>query len=174
MSAAPAKILVSACLLGQRVRYDGRAATASHPCVERWRREGRIVPFCPEVAGGLPVPRPAAEIVGGDGSGVLRGEAEVRSRGGDDVSAAFLRGAEEALAQAEEQGIRVALLKERSPSCGSRAIYDGSFSGRVVVGMGVTAALLREHGVAIFSEAQIEEADAWLRELDVDGTMAPE
>ena len=157
------KILVSSCLLGERVRYHGGAATLDHPVLERWRDEGRIVAVCPEVAGGLSTPRPAAEIVGGDGTAVIQRAAFVRRKDGADLSRAFLTGAETALALVREHGIRAALLKDGSPSCGRHVIYNGTFTGTRTPGEGVTAAALRAAGVRVFSEAEIEEADAFLR-----------
>lgn len=151
------KVLVSACLLGQPVRYDGRAS--GHPdLLKQWQAEGRVVPLCPEVAGGLPTPRPAAEIQGGQGGQVLDGQVQVLTVAGEDVSAAFLSGARQALALVRRHGIRVAVLKSGSPSCGNRLTYDGSFSGVKVPGEGVVAALLRREGVRVFSELELDEA----------------
>jgi uncharacterized protein YbbK (DUF523 family) len=162
------KILVSACLLGERVRYHGGDAECEHPALERWRREGRLIAVCPEVAGGLPTPRPPAEIVGpraGDGTDV-RQLAVVRTRDGTDVTAAYLAGADEALELVERHGIRVAILKDGSPSCGTSFTYDGTFSGARLAAPGVTAAMLAAHGVRLFSEREIDAADAWLRLLE--------
>lgn len=150
------KILISACLVGREVRYDGRASTAPGDLVEHWQSEGRLVPVCPEVAGGLSVPRPAVEIDGGDGADVVDGQARLRTGEGVDVTDAFVAGAEHALEVARREKIRVAVLKARSPSCGSSSIYDGTFSGTLREGSGVTAALLREHGIAVFSEEELE------------------
>ncbi|MBF8754129.1 DUF523 domain-containing protein [Pseudomonas guariconensis] len=151
------KVLVSACLLGQPVRYDGR--DSGHPdLLQRWQAEGRVVPLCPEVAGGLPTPRPPAEIPGGQGAAVLDGQAQVVTVTGLDVSEAFLAGARQALALVREHGIRVAVLKAGSPSCGNRLTYDGTFSGVKVPGEGVTTALLRREGVQVFSELELEDA----------------
>lgn len=158
------RVLVSACLLGQAVRYDGRDAARSHPILQRWADEGRIVALCPEVAGGLPIPRPAAEIEpGADGQAVWQGLARVRVRDGGDVSEAFLEGARQAFALVGRHDIAVAVLKEGSPSCGSGYIYDGRFQGGRVPAMGVTAACLAEAGLPVFSEHQLEAADACLR-----------
>jgi len=145
--------LVSACLLGMSTAYDGGA----HPQAEMvaLAARGQVVPVCPEVAGGLGIPRPPAEIVGGDGGDVLDGRARVVTRAGEDVTTAYLRGAELALAAAERYGVAAAILKQRSPSCGSGSIYDGTHSGRLEPGMGVTAALLRRHGIAIWSEKDL-------------------
>ena len=160
-------ILVSACLIGRPVRYDGAHQRSSHPALQRWLAQGRVVPVCPEVAGGLPVPRAPAEIVGlGGGPAVLAGQAQVMDAQGRVLSAAFVAGAQQALALAQAQGIRVALLKEGSPSCGSQRIYDGRFAGLSLPGQGVSAALLRAAGLRVFSEDQWDEADRWLHELD--------
>ncbi|UTW06148.1 DUF523 domain-containing protein [Pseudomonas benzenivorans] len=159
------KVLVSRCLLGHPVRYDG-GAHGPYGLLERWQAEGRVVALCPEVAGGLPTPRPPAEIPGGQGAQVLDGLLPVLSVDGDDLSAAFLAGARQALALVERQQIRLAVLKARSPSCGNRENYDGSFSGRRVAGEGVTAALLRRAGVQVFSEEQLAEAEAALQALE--------
>ncbi len=161
-----ARVLVSACLLGREVRYDGGANEQDSGILIRWRDENRIVSFCPEVAGGLGVPRPPAETVGGDGYDVWNGEARVVTNGGVDVTEAFCRCAEAALEAARNAGARVAVLKARSPSCGSRRVYDGSFSKTLVDGAGVTAALLQSHGIAVFNEETLEAADRALREID--------
>lgn len=157
------KVLVSACLLGDAVRHDGRHKRLDHEILRRWVEAGRVVAICPEVAGGLPVPRPAAEIESGaGGAAVLDGRAKVRDLHGTDVTAAFVAGAQRALQLAIESGARVAVLKQRSPSCGSRESYDGSFSGLRVTQPGVTAALLAAHGIAVFGEEQIAEAERML------------
>ncbi len=163
-------VLVSACLLGQRVRYDGADRFCDHPVLQRWSQEGRIVTVCPEVSGGLPVPRPRSEIVAGhDGMTVLAGTARVVSIEGCDVSAHFVRGAQHARELALGRRIRIAVLKEGSPSCGTAEIGDGTFSGTRVPGSGVTAALLRQSGIHVFSETQFEEADALLKALEAAG-----
>ncbi|AQZ69794.1 Purine nucleoside phosphorylase [[Actinomadura] parvosata subsp. kistnae] len=161
------KILVSACLMGRKVRYDGGAKTSSDAWLAGWREEGRLVPFCPEVSGGLPVPRPAAEIEGGaGGAAVLAGAARVLASDGSDVTAEFLAGARQALAVARTHGIRVAVLKEGSPSCGALAVYDGTFQGHKVPGQGVTTALLERSGIRVFNEEQVPEAAGYLRTLE--------
>ena len=150
------KILISACLLGERVRYHGGDARSEHPILRRWQGEGRLVPLCPEVTGGLATPRPAAEItVTPEGRRVL-------TAAGQDVTDAFERGAEAAANACAAHGIRIAILKDASPSCASHSIYDGSFSGRHVEGLGVTAARLRAAGVRIFSESEIDSAASYL------------
>jgi uncharacterized protein YbbK (DUF523 family) len=126
--------------------------------LQQWVDEGRVVPLCPEVAGGLPTPRAAAEIPGGQGGEVLDGAAAVITTDGADVSAEFLSGAYQALELVQKHGIRIAVLKANSPSCGNLLTYDGTFSGVKVSGEGVTAALLRRYGVQVFSELQLPEA----------------
>ena len=154
--------LVSACLLGIPCAYDGGARLQAG--LTALAARGRVVPVCPEVAGGLPVPRPPAEIVGGDGDDVLDGRARVVTVEGEDVTEAYLRGAECALGTARRYGIVTAILKQRSPACGVSCIYDGTYSGRLIPGQGVTAALLRRHGVAVWPEEKIGENQASLSE----------
>ena len=136
------RILGSACLLGCRCRCDG----ASKPVagIEMLAACHTLVPVCPEQLGGLPTPRPPAE---------RRGD-RVVTRGGGDVTAQYCRGAEEALRLCRLLGCQAALLKERSPSCGCGAVYDGSFTGTLVPGDGVTAELLRQAGVPVSGESR--------------------
>jgi uncharacterized protein YbbK (DUF523 family) len=158
------KVLVSACLLGSPVRYNGSARLSHHAVLQRWQLEGRVIPLCPEVAVGFPTPRPAAELDGtADGAAVLAGEARVVEKGGRDVSDLYREAAGIALDEAVANGCRFALLTDGSPSCGSSFVYDGSFSGRRVTGRGTTTALLQKHGVRVFSEAEIDRLDAILR-----------
>jgi uncharacterized protein YbbK (DUF523 family) len=164
--ASMVKVLVSACLLGEKVRYNGAAAAASSAILTQWLDEGRVVPFCPEVAGGLGVPRPAAEIAGGAGESVLAGLASVVTASGADLTSHFRRGAELALAAARANDARVAILKDGSPSCGSGSIHDGTFSGRKRDGQGVTTALLERHGIRVFSEAEFTDAANYLAGLE--------
>ena len=159
------KILVSRCLLGHRVRYDG-GAHGPFDLLGVWQSEGRIVPLCPEVAGGLPTPRPPAEIPGGLGGAVLDGRVAVVTVGGEDVTTAFVAGAEAALELIARHGIRLAVLKARSPSCGNLENYDGSFSGTRVAGEGVTAAALKRAGVAVFNETELVAAQRLLAALE--------
>lgn len=132
----------------------------------QWQLHGRIIPICPEVAGGLAVPRPPAEIVSGDGRRVLAGHARVRTNDGSDVTAAYVAGAEHAVELAMHYGARVAVLKSRSPSCGIGGVYDGTFTGTLTDGMGVTAAALSDRGVRVFDETQLQEANAVLAFFD--------
>lgn len=144
------KLAVSACLLGEPCRYDGGAKGHAAVCALA-KREGALA-LCPEGLGGLPIPRLPSEIVGGDGADVLGGRARVVDSAGADVTAAFLLGARRALALCEEAGVREAVLKARSPSCGAGTIYDGSFSGKTRPGWGVAAALLRQNGIRVRTE----------------------
>lgn len=160
------RVLVSACLLGEKVRYNGADATSGSPILGRWLSEGRVVPFCPEVAGGLGVPRPAAEIQGDGGGAVLAGAARILTATGVDATASFLHGANLAVEQAQTENVRLAVLKDGSPSCGSRSIYDGSFRGERIAGQGVTAALLEAHGIRVFSEAELDEAAHYIDDLE--------
>lgn len=139
--------LVSACLAGVPCRHNGRSKESAK--LADMVRRGAAVTVCPEVAGGLGTPRRPAEIVGGDGEDVLDGRARVVDDSGKDVTETFLRGAQRALEQARRTGATVAVLTDRSPSCGSQEIHDGTFSGTRQPGVGVTAALLARHGIEV-------------------------
>ena len=139
------KLLVSACLLGCRCRYDG--AAKRHPQALRLAKQYILVPVCPEQLGGLPTPRPPAE---------RRGE-RVLTGTGTDVTEQYRRGAEETLRLCRVLCCGAAVLKERSPSCGAGTVYDGTFSGVLASGDGVTAALLRDGGIPVYGESQIEK-----------------
>lgn len=152
------RILVSACLLGQPVRYDGRGKALKDSLLERWSGEGRLVPICPEISAGFGTPRPAAEIMAGsDGLDVLAGTARVIEATGADVTGPIIEGARLALEAARQAGCRFALLTDGSPSCGSTFIYAGGFDGRFKPGVGVVAALLAAEGISVFPESQIAE-----------------
>lgn len=141
---------VSACMAGVPCRFDGQAkptATAQE-LVER----GEAVLLCPEELGGLPTPRPPAEIVGGDGDDVLDGHATVRTADGMDVTEEYVRGARRAADLAQEHGVTSAVLKSKSPACGCSKIYDGTHSGAMVAGRGVFAAELLRRGIAVEEE----------------------
>lgn len=138
------RILISACLLGTRCRYDG--ASKGQPLVKALAERHTLVPVCPEQLGGLPTPRPPAERQGGT----------VRTRSGIDVTDQYRRGAEETLRLCRLLGCEAAVLKERSPSCGRGQIYDGTFSGTLTAGDGVTAELLTANGIPVYGESQIE------------------
>ena len=138
------KLLISACLLGLPCRYDG--ASKPQPWVEALAARYELVPVCPEQLGGLPTPRNPSE---------RRGDRVVMNTGAD-VTAQYRRGAEGALTLCRLLGCQGAVLKERSPSCGSGEIYDGTFTGTRIPGDGVTAELLKRHGIAVYGESKVE------------------
>ena len=143
-------ILVSACLAGFDVRYDG-----SHNMNEKIRElfaENKAIPICPEILGGLSIPREPAEIVGGVGEDVLDGQAKVITNTGKDVTDHFIKGAYETLKFAQKWDAKTVVLKEKSPSCGSSMIYNGEFNGSKIEGNGVTTALLKRKGIQVLSE----------------------
>ena len=161
-------ILISRCLLGEKVRYDGGTKRLQHPLLDLWQQQQRLIPICPEMAGELGCPRPAAEIIGGDGRRVLSGDTQVHRLDHSDISAAFIQGAQAALALCQQHQIRFALLKSRSPSCGNQGCYDGSFQNRFLDnGIGVTAALLSQHGIQIFDETQLDALATALAETAI-------
>ena len=137
-------LLISACLLGIPCRYDGKSVPKAD--VTALSAKYNLIPICPEIYGGLPTPRTPSERIGEN----------VIMRDGTDVTENYKRGAEASLQFALANGCRKALLKERSPSCGKNMIYDGSFTGTLVPGNGVTAQLLSDHGIEIFGESEIE------------------
>ena len=139
------KILISACLLGLPCRYDG--ASKPQPWVEELARHHELIPVCPEQMGGLPTPRNPSE---------RRGDRVVMCTG-EDVTEQYRRGAACALRLYQLLGCKAAMLKERSPSCGCGAVYDGTFTGTHTAGDGVTAALLRAHGIHVLGESQVLE-----------------
>jgi uncharacterized protein YbbK (DUF523 family) len=139
--------LVSACLLGLNCNF--KAENWLKPELLEEFKKGNLFPVCPEVQGGLPVPRVPSEIQGGTGVDVIEGKAKVVNMQGKDVTAQFLKGANEALRIAQAVGAKEALLTERSPSCGCGKIFDGSFKDKFIVGDGVTAALLKKNGIKV-------------------------
>ncbi len=138
-------IAVSACLLGQRCRYNGEIKPWSG--VAELEKSFRIIPVCPELLGGLPVPREPSEISGD----------RVITRSGKDVTNAFVTGAEKTLESVKRNGCVAALLKERSPSCGRGLVHNGLFDGGMVSGNGIAADLLERNGIPVFGESQIQE-----------------
>jgi len=160
MKSATSSLLVSACLAGDACRYDGTAKPSSSATALLTVLEEKglaIVKCCPECAGGLATPRAPAEIEPGfTADDVLAGRGRVLTQKGDDVTAAYVKGAQAALSLCEEHHVRLALLKARSPSCGAADVYDGTFSGQLLPGCGVTAALLQKHGIRIMDEEDAE------------------
>ena len=146
-------ILVSACLLGLPTRYDASARTDERVLAHLEQEDLIPVPVCPEQLAGLPTPRPPCRFAAGDGATLLQGQGALVTADGRDMSEAFRRGAFETLAVARLCRCESALLKERSPSCGSHFVHRGE---DIVSGQGVAAALLRRHGVEVFSEEEVE------------------
>ncbi|MFH0778238.1 MAG: DUF523 domain-containing protein [Candidatus Eisenbacteria bacterium] len=140
-------VLVSACLAGVRCRYDGGSCPDEE--VMSLLSASRAIPVCPEQLGGLPTPREAAEIQGGDGAHVLRGTAKVIDKKGRDVTQNFVLGAQQVVELAKAAGVKTALLKSESPSCGLGRIVSG---GRLVDGDGVLASLLKQNGISVISK----------------------
>ena len=140
------RILVSACLLGTPCRYDGKSKP--HPLIKELIEKHQVIPVCGEVMGGLPTPRIPSERIGSD---------KVMNQEGVDVTENYRRGAEEVLRLGRLFGCNVAILKEKSPSCGSGKIYDGTFTRTLTDGYGVTAELLKENGFRILGESDLEE-----------------
>lgn len=147
------KILISACLIGEKVKYDGNDNCLNEAIIQQWHEEGVLVPLCPEVLGGLSVPRPACEVV--------EGTRMVICKTGEDVTYEFDKGAHESLRIAQEEGVVMAILKARSPSCGKDIIYDGSFTSTRVHDSGITCKVLQESGIAVFSEEELALAEAF-------------
>ncbi len=145
--APPPALLVSACLLGVPCNHRGEASPSA--AVEALGARYRLIPVCPETLGGLPTPRPAAE---------LQPDGTVRTAAGDDVTAAYRRGADAAVALATGVGASEAVLKARSPSCGCHEVYDGTFTRTRIAGLGVAAAALAAAGVAVRSDGDVEAA----------------
>ena len=138
-------VLISACLLGMDCRYDGKNKKIEHQLLQKLQEKYTLVPVCPEIYGGLPIPREPVE---------RRGDRFV-SKSGVDVTQQYQRGAQAALGLARTLHCQMAILKERSPSCGSVRIYDGSFTGNLMVADGVTAELLMQNGIRVCGESQI-------------------
>ena len=139
------KILISACLVGDNCKYNG--GNNLNPQLEALLEKYELIPFCPEVEGGLPIPRNPSEIKGN----------RVVMNNDKDVTREYELGARKALMLCLYLKIKIAVLKERSPSCGTHQIHDGSFSNKLIDGMGVTARLLKENGIKVYSEEEISQ-----------------
>ncbi len=135
------KILVSACLLGEYVRYDGKIKEVSDK-IKELQEKYDVIPICPEVDGGLPTPRPQNEVSGDNVMNIL----------GEDVTKEFVKGAEIALEKALKYNVKKAVLKQSSPSCGTKKIYNGKFEDIKIDGMGITARLLAKNGIEVLGE----------------------
>lgn len=152
------KILVSKCLYGgEIVRYDGGDTTEKDKRFLKWKEEGRLIPVCPEVFGGLPTPRPDSQRIGA---------AQVMAQTGEDVTKEYTKGAEQALFLAKENHVAFCIMKQDSPSCGSKFIYDGTFTDTKVPGQGLAVEYLRNAGFRVFSEEDLDEAEQYLNELE--------
>ncbi|MFV0527399.1 MAG: DUF523 domain-containing protein [Lachnospiraceae bacterium] len=149
------KILVSECLYGGRiVRYDAGDVTETDSHFLQWKQEGRLVAICPEVFGALPIPRPDSQRVGD----------KVLTGAGTDVTAEYTTGALEALRLAQEHKVVCAIMKQDSPSCGSKFIYDGTFTDTKKPGEGLAVEYLRKAGIKVFAEEDLDEVELYLRE----------
>ncbi len=141
------KLLISSCLIGENVKYNGKNNAIDLTTLEK---KYTLIPFCPEVEGGLPTPRPPSEIVS-------QNPLKLKNNKGEDVTKFFITGAKKCLELAKKEGVKKALLKANSPSCSNDKVYDGTFSGRLVKGLGVTTKLLKDEGIEVFSEKEIEK-----------------
>ena len=138
------KILISACLVGDKTRYDGKSNY--HPLIKELLQKYELIPFCSEVEGGLSIPRVPSEVKGD----------KVFNKKGKDVTRNYVSGAEKALVICKYLDIKIAILKDGSPACGVHQIYDGNFTGHKIKGMGITASLLSQNGIKVISENEIE------------------
>lgn len=152
-------LLVSACLIGEPVRYDGKSCL--NILLKQLLINKKAHALCPELLCGFTTPRLPAEIVGGTGQDVLDGKAKITDSSGLDVTTLYLKGAYRTLEIAQHIKASCVVLKENSPSCGSQKIYNGTFQGEKIVGTGITTALLQRHGFEVISENEIED---WLAE----------
>ena len=143
-------ILVSSCLAGLDVRYNG--TNCLNDKIRKLVEENKAITICPELLGGFSTPREPAEIIGGNGEDVLDGKAKVVEKSGKDVTQLYIKGAYSTLKQAIKLNATLVVLKENSPSCGSLTIYNGEFTGKKIMGMGVTSALLKRNGIKVISE----------------------
>jgi uncharacterized protein YbbK (DUF523 family) len=148
-------ILVSSCLAGLEVRYNGTHCLDNK--IRKLLEENQAITVCPELFGGFSTPREPAEIVGGNGGDVLDGKAKVVEKSGRDVTGQYIKGAYATLRKAQEVDATVVILKEFSPSCGSSMIYNGEFKGKKIVGDGVTTALLKRNGIQVVSEERLAD-----------------
>ncbi|RXI42934.1 hypothetical protein CRU99_08645 [Malaciobacter mytili] len=144
------KILVSSCLLGENVRYDSKNSIYSIEDLQLFNKiilENKVFSICPEISGGLLTPREPAEII----------KNQVLTKTNENVTKEFIKGSIDSLNLCKKENIKVALLKAKSPSCGNNKIYDGTFSGILVDGMGITAKLLIENNIKVFNEKQLKD-----------------
>lgn len=149
------KILISACLMGEPVRYDGSHNILSLNDLKSLKENLELVPFCPEMEGGLDTPRIPAEIL----------KDKVINQNGEDVTKAFEKGAQKALEVCRKEEITIALLKSKSPSCGNNEIYDGTFSKKLINSSGVTAAALKEADISVYNEEELDKLMEYLKQI---------
>ncbi|WP_026073972.1 DUF523 domain-containing protein [Acetivibrio cellulolyticus] len=152
-------LLVSACLLGINCKYNG-GNNYNSDIIELMTKY-KLIPVCPEQLGGCATPRLPAEILDGEGQDVLEGMAKVIRKDGVDISGEFKKGAEEVLKIAQLLNVDLAILKARSPSCGAGNIYDGTFSGKLKKGNGVTAEILKSNGIKVITEEEIKTSEVF-------------
>lgn len=148
-------ILVSSCLCGEKCKYNGEDNLNID--VMAYLAQKEVMHVCPEVLGGLSTPRVPAEIVGGSARDVLKGNAKVMTKEGEDVTMAFIRGANKVLQIAKQFNAKQAVLKAKSPSCGKGEVYDGSFNHNLIVGNGITAEILLEEGIEVITEVELSK-----------------
>ena len=158
------KILVSSCLYGNAVRYNGCSKALRNEIFLKWKEEGRLIPVCPELDGGLDIPRMPSERTGRK---VIRFD-------GEDMSSEYAKGSIHALQAARENHVAFAVMKEKSPACGSSLIYDGEITGKTIHGEGTAVELLRNAGITVFSEHEIMEAAQYLEVVESGGKAEPE
>lgn len=158
------KILVSSCLLGNPVRYDGTAGTLDKRLRSYLEAGCDLLEFCPECEGGLDTPRIPAEICEGTGDDVFTGTAQVKTSQHQNVTDSFILGAQRCVEFCKRENISICLLKERSPSCGSSIVYDGTFTGRLIQGRGVTTTLLEKNNIQVFSDENFNELILYLKQ----------
>jgi len=144
------KILISACLLGENVKYDGgHNSIVDNPFINKLLKLDMLIPFCPEVEGGLETPRVPVEII----------DNKAINQIGEDKTSYFNQGAQKTLELCKKHNIKYAILKFRSPSCGSGQIYDGTFSHTLVSGDGISTKLLKENNIKVFTEKELEKIE---------------
>lgn len=149
----PQKILISSCLLGQNVKYDGtNNSILENPLIQKLKKLNMLIEVCPEVDGGLPIPRPKSEIING----------KVKNIEKIDVTEQFLLGAKKTCEIVQKNSIKIAIMKSKSPSCGKDFVYDGNFSKTLIKGDGVSVRALKNMGVKVFSEKELEKVEKLL------------
>lgn len=152
------KIFVSGCLSGEKIRYNGTGVQMDGATWSQWKDEGHLFYFCPELAAGFPVPRPAAEIAGGTAEDVIFGKAKVIENTGGDVTDLFIQGARLAIEAAKKENVVMAIMTDGSPSCGSTYLDAGNFDGNVISGRGILAQMFIDAGIKVFSHTDISSA----------------